>query len=609
MKKHPHYRALIAVFCTSAALLCSCGTTGNNLSEKISASVTESDTGALSQEEAFDALMLEYFQESMNGSTMNANFTVKDLEKYGITREEATWGSVSLTEEDFKENQADILDYLDRLHAIGRPEGSRALTYDIFEYEMNCALEYYTEDYIYMENTLEPTLGFQSQIPTSMAEYHFNDVNDVEDYLVLLESLDEYVTDLMAYETDKAVAGYGMPRSALEKSIEECQAFIEDPNSNLLIDVFPDKLAEIEGLTDEEIKDYTARNEAAVKNDVTKAYEIMIDGMEAQLPTAPKNGSLSSYNKGKDYYRYLLRSSVGTDKTPEELITLTETKINNDIFSMALSMQLDPDLLEQISSTDFPYTDPGEIIEHYKKTMTAELMPKVPDAPYTLKEVPASLKDTLSPAMYFTPRIDDTNTNIIYMNIGGNGAGNELMPTMAHEAYPGHMYQFVYYYNTHPTPVRSVLSSLGYVEGWASYVETLSYAYCGFSENAAQFLMAYNDMTMNLYCRIDLGIHYEGWDEEATAAYIQQFIDVDQETVTDIYEIILYNPTNYLIYGIGMDEINLLKEDMQALYDTAAETGDTSKNAGSFDIVDFHKQFLDIGPAPFPIVRAYMLGE
>lgn len=400
-----------------------------------------------------------------------------------------------------------------------------------------------------------------------------------------------------------------MCKSALEQSIKECKDFIADPDNNMLIDVFPDKIAEVEGLSDEEIKTYTERNEAAVKNDVIAAYEIMIKGMEAQLKDAPEDGAVCSYDRGQDYYRYLLKSSVGTDKTPEELIELTEEKLNDDIFTLAIIMQMNPSIFDEIEVSEYPYTDPAEIIEHFKKTMTAELMPACPDASYTLKEVHPSLRDSVSPAMYYVPRIDDTTNNTIYTNIGGGDTANELMPTMAHEGYPGHMYQYVYFYNTRPNPVRSLLDFNGYAEGWAAYVETLSYEYCGFSKDVAQFQKTYNDLILNLYCRLDLGIHYEGWSLKETGDFVRQYLALEDDGVKELYDGVLFNPTNYMIYGIGMDEINLLKEDMEALYDTEEETGDDAKTNESFDIVEFHKQFLDIGPAPFPLIRKYMFGE
>ena len=157
------------------------------------------------------------------------------------------------------------------------------------------------------------------------------------------------------------------------------------------------------------------------------------------------------------------------------------------------------------------------------------------------------------------------------------------------------MYQMTYYYNTNPDPVRTVYECLGYVEGWASYVESLSYAYCGFDEDVADFYRSFNtEMALNLYCRADLGIHYENWDVAQTGEFIRQYLAFDDATIQELYDAVLYNPTNYMIYGIGMDEILEMRETMEDNLDA------------DFDIKDFHKQLLDLGPAPFPILRKYM---
>ena len=50
-----------------------------------------------------------------------------------------------------------------------------------------------------------------------------------------------------------------------------------------------------------------------------------------------------------------------------------------------------------------------------------------------------------------------------------------LFTTLAHEGYPGHLYQTTYYANTNPDPLRNLLNFSGYVEGWATYAEMCSY--------------------------------------------------------------------------------------------------------------------------------------
>lgn len=575
-------QTILLSVCTATLLISGCSS-----SQSISTNV---DTETINTE--FDALTRELFIDYASNDTLTLNYTLKDPAAYGIELEEVTWGDVPVTEEDFAEYKAETKEYLNRLNKITGLTGEQAVTYDVVKYYLEADLASY--DYIYFASNFSPMLGFQSQLPITLAEYHFDDIDDVHDYLGLLNSLGSYVEELLAFENQKAGEGYGMSKAALEQAIADCHAFCDAIDNNHLIEVFPDKLEELD-LSEAEKADLIARNQDAVLNAVIPAYQKIIDTLTFQLETAPENGTLASYDGGKEYYKYLLAASIGTDKTPEELIELTEENLNSNIMALSLIMMNNTEIFDEVTYAEYALTDPAEILEHFKSTLTAELFPEAPAADYTLKNVHESMTDSLSPAMYFIPRVDDITNNQIYLNIGGNNSGNELMPTMAHEGYPGHMYQMTYYYNTNPNPIRTVYESSGYSEGWASYVEALSYDYCGFSEEVADFYRISNlTMALNLYCRLDLGIHYENWNLTQAAEFISQYLMLDEATIQEIYDAILYNPTNYLIYGIGMEEIMELRENMQENLDEA------------FDIKDFHKQLLDIGPAPFPIIEKYM---
>ena len=81
---------------------------------------------------------------------------------------------------------------------------------------------------------------------------------------------------------------------------------------------------------------------------------------------------------------------------------------------------------------------------------------------------------------------------VIYINNGSVSSSEDLYTTLAHEGYPGHLYQNVYFLSNCTSPVRTVLSFGSYVEGWATYVE--NYAYTtdnGLSPELGQ-LLAYN---------------------------------------------------------------------------------------------------------------------
>ena len=100
------------------------------------------------------------------------------------------------------------------------------------------------------------------------------------------------------------------------------------------------------------------------------------------------------------------------------------------------------------------------------------------------------------------------------------------------------------------------------------------------------FLQKNNSIILGIYATADIGIHYDGWNEEETLNYFRSFGIGDKETIHEIYTMILGDPANYLSYYIGYLEILELKKDFRGTQ------------------MDFHKQLLEIGPAPFEIIES-----
>ena len=127
---------------------------------------------------------------------------------------------------------------------------------------------------------------------------------------------------------------------------------------------------------------------------------------------------------------------------------------------------------------------------------------------------------------------------VIYINNGSIGTSGDLYTTLAHEGYPGHLYQNVYFLSHNDSPLRNVLSFGSYSEGWATYVE--NYAYTtdnGLSPEMGQML-AYNaSATLGLHALLDININYYGWDRETVADYLSETFGItDRETADNIYQ-------------------------------------------------------------------------
>jgi uncharacterized protein (DUF885 family) len=149
-------------------------------------------------------------------------------------------------------------------------------------------------------------------------------------------------------------------------------------------------------------------------------------------------------------------------------------------------------------------------------------------------------------------------------------------------------------YNYEYPLVRSTLNYSGYVEGWATYIEMLSYHYAGLEDNVATFLSHNQSATLSLYASSDIGLHYYDWTMDELKEFWAGYGITDETVIKQIAQLILSEPGNYLKYYIGYIEFLELKDYAKDLFGT--EYSDKA----------FHKAILDIGPAPFAILEKYL---
>ncbi len=463
------------------------------------------------------------------------------------------------------------------------------LTYDILN------------DYIETENTvkdlplygelLNPLTGYQSQLPVLLAEYTFRTKEDIENYLTLTASIEESFHSIIEYEKARSEAGLFMPDYAAEAIIEQCSTFIEDPENNYMIEVFNDKIDAFSGLSDTERNDYKERNHTIITTNIVNAYRSLIDSLTELKGSGVNEGGLCNFKDGKRYYEYLVKNATGSSKSIKNLQKMTERYIDNCINEMISIAALNPNVLDDIATYSFDLTEPNDILEDLISKISIDF-PEPPKVNYTVKYVHESMEESLSPAFYLTPPIDDPSQNVIYINNGS--VSDDLYTTLAHEGYPGHLYQTVYTNSSDLPLIRNLFSSPGYTEGWATYVEYYAFGISGLEKNLAQTLSLNGSASLGLYAYVDMAVNYDGWDRTDVEEFFAGYGIEDKEATDFIYEAMVEDPANYLSYFIGYLEILELKDKAQ-------------KTLGDkFVLKDFHDFFLTIGPAPFSIIEKEM---
>jgi uncharacterized protein (DUF885 family) len=540
--------------------------------------------------ENFNAFLDRVFTTEVQKDTLTLNYSLANPESYGITNPDITFGHYS--KESIEKSLAASENYLATLkhYDYNSLSEDQKLSYDILKEDLET--EKSLGDFIQYNEGLGPTTGIQAQLPVLLAEYNFNRKEDIENYLKLLPQVYDYFKEICAFEKDKSAAGLFMNDDVADSIIDQCKEFIKNKEKNYLISIFNDRMSEFDGLTKEEVKAYKAANKDAVLNSVIPAYELLIDTLNKLKGTGTNKEGLSHYEKGKEYYEYLIKTNTGSSRSIPELKKMLENSLSTNMQKLSSIMNKNPEVYDNVMSLSYSLTDPSKIIKYLKEAIKKDF-PTCPEVKCSIKYVDKSLQDHLSPAMYLVPPLDSYNNNIIYINDNPDFDLSQIFTTIAHEGYPGHLYQSVYFRSLNPPAIRNLLSFGGYAEGWATYVEYYSYHLAGFSEDVADFLEANMAANMALYCRIDIGIHYDGWSLSETAAYLKNYI-TDSTTVKLLYNTMIEEPALYPQYGVGYLEFMSLKETAQK------ELGD------KFVLKDFHKFLLDVGPAQFDIIADRM---
>lgn len=143
--------------------------------------------------------------------------------------------------------------------------------------------------------------------------------------------------------------------------------------------------------------------------------------------------------------------------------------------------------------------------------------------------------------------------------------------------------------------IRSLLNYSGYSEGWAAYVEhSYAFGFSGMSDELAQLFAGNSAVSLALHAYIDMGVNYEGWNQDDAADFLAGYGISDTNVAKQIFELVVEEPANYLNYFIGYLEILDLRRTAEK------ELGD------AFDAKEFHRFLLETGPAPFYIIEDYM---
>ena len=584
MKKN-HRHTLFASICfilLSGTILFGCG---------------QASTQTSLQQKKFDRFLNSCFREYAAENTVTLHFKLSNPSAYGIkTPVSPTYGDLS--SDTLKKNCSRSKELLQKLYTFPTSNLTKKqkLTWQIFQDYLNESIM--NEKYILYSSPLG-TNGLQSEIPVTLSEYRLDNEKDVKDYLSLVNQVPELFTQILDFEQERRNAGIISPSFVISDTIDQIDQFLNaSEENNLLIQSFEERLAEVESLSKDQKASYIADNRLLVTDKVFPAYKSLKTSLQTYINESKNTSSkerLCEYKNGQDYYKFLLISNVGTDFSPEDCITILESQLKNTVKDISSLTTKNKDLYTEYLSATTALSAPKEIMNTLKNDSLIDF-PEIKNISCQLKNVPDALSGTSACAFYLVPPIDSTKDNIIYIN-KSRVDSNELFSTLAHEGYPGHLYQTNYFLTTNPSPLRTFLHCAGYDEGWGTYAQLYSYNFIEFKnvdeQTTKQLRQLYRDndlLSLSLSSLSDLYVNYKNYDENALANYLQTY-GIDKDGAQKLYRYVIENPTTYLSYSIGCYELDQLK---QTMADSLGK---------AFKISDFHEAVLNVGSCNFSILR------
>ena len=545
-------------------------------------------------DEAFRKLDAEIFKTLVTSSSDSYNqFIVSDPGRFGVDRSEVTQGWGELSYDAHLEAMDHARDSLNKLSAIDRNALSEKnrYAYDMLKRTYEIQLMY--EDYYYYDEPLTPLNGYHTMLPLSMICFNIRSLEDVEDYLFLIEDMERLIDQIGQFESEKAEQGLFMCEKALDQVTESCRGFADKGEDSFLISYFEevtDKAKEL-GASSAQCAEYTSRNRDLVLNHLLPAYSRLADTLEShRADCTPFVGAAKRSEKAKAYFELAARDEGATMDDIDTVLDLLTDMGEGTYYDMCLAvLHGGNDIMDKYGT---PMTL-GSVEENlaWLKSFTEQYYPEMPE--YSLKyiDVPEDIADDFSPAAYLTPPYDDYYDNLMLLNPTSEGSDDIL--TIAHETIPGHMYQHLIARNDAGLSLaQQVFEPTGYAEAWTVFTERFVASKCipvginyGIMMNCEStfcniFLPAYISFMVNLY----------GWNESQVKSYLDDYGIGDAADI--FYEYAVTMPVYAMSYAVGYSYL-------YDIHKTASPDSPVTYKA-------FFEKYLSFGPCYMDMMRDYM---
>lgn len=502
------------------------------------------------------------------------------------------------TDDEINLKKETVNEFVLRLEAISYNELSdyQQLVYDKMAAEFELAEESFELNDLF--SPLAVNNGWVSNVQVAMYEYIFDNEEDIANYQKLLETMPgimETIPDYVQMQIDE----YGLfPSDYMVENTVNTLINLQKAEDNPFIDGYNSKIDEM-SLDEIKAEEYKTANEKYVKEVLIPAFAALQSEVEAFKGSTDEPIGVYHTVGGEDYYNYLIKS-YGFDMDSNEMFEYLYDKFYVVYEAQMKIAAMDYNAVMDYYNRDYELNIPEEPDAMMKQLIDefSGEFPVVKNAGYKLSYLPKSLEIEGVLAYCVINRLDDTDAaTCIRVNVAQiAGDAKTLYTTLAHEGYPGHMLHSNYYNNSIQYPEEGMLSYLGYIEGWARYVDNKACYKMGTDSKIADLSQIDSDLNYTLCGLLDVAINGLGYDAEEVSKLMEDLYGgKDLETARTMVERFSADPGLYLPYSAGYwCTVDLLDEYKEVCGDSMSHS-------------EIYERYMSFGPAPFSVLRKYLL--
>lgn len=532
----------------------------------------------------FEEFMNEEFEEIMESDFMSLHFTLRDYAAHGIEKPEPNIGSAKW--EDYEEAVNEGKETLAKLESFDYSSLSESQKHDYDTYHFYVERMTELNSYPDFDWWFMPSEGLIDNLPTNFTEYVFYEKQDIDDYLEVLASVSDMIDGALEITQKQVDHGIFMTDSALDETLEAIAKFVARKEDNPLIVIFEENIDAFPGLSDAEREAYKQRNRSILFDSYIPSFQRAAERLETWRGTRKPGVTIADLPGGKDYYAARTKFKASSDRSPEEILDLCTEYLNTEISRYIKLIYSVTN--ESMFDDTVDISDPEEIIAYHQNNM--KIYPEGPAVRYKAAYLDPAVASDGIVAYYLEPPVDFIEDNVIKIN-GDNVADvNELYSTLAHEGFPGHLYQITWYLNTKPNLLRTAISNIGYTEGWAMYAEDDAWSYSTMNKYAKEFNRINTSLGYAMNAAADIGVNGLGWNAQKLGEYLED-IGMNSMLAESLFEFVMDTPGVIIPYGAGLAQFMTIRKNAE------------DRLASQFDATEFNRVLLTYGDRPFELVE------